>query len=75
MEAEEAAAAAEAEAKEIEKEEETDVKEIDWDLGLKSGSDDAIKFAEDIVQTNNPSNRRGQRKQSRRQNKPGKNKR
>ena len=75
LEAEEAAAAAEAEAKEIEKEEETDVKEIDWDLGLKSGSDDAIKFAEDIVQTNNPSNRRGQRKQSRRQNKPGKNKR
>ena len=61
----------------IENEQETDIKEkeIDWDLGLGSASDDSIRFAEDIVQTNNPSNKRGQKKQSRRQNRPGKNRR
>ena len=61
----------------IENEQKTDIKEeeIDWDLGLGSASDDSIRFAEDIVQTNNPSNKRGQKKQSRRQNRPGKNRR
>ena len=60
-----------------ENEQKTDIKEeeIDWDLGLGSASDDSIRFAEDIVQTNNPSNKRGQKKQSRRQNRPGKNRR
>ena len=71
LEAEEAKVAA------IENEQETDIKEeeIDWDLGLGADSEDSIRFAEDIVQTNNPSNKRGQKRQSRRQNKPGKNKR
>jgi len=61
----------------IENDQETDIKEeeIDWDLGLGADSEDSIRFAEDIVQNNNPSNKRGQKRQSRRQNKPGKNKR
>ena len=46
--------------------------DIDWDLGLGTESNDSIRFAEDIVQTKNQSSRRGQRKQSRRDNKPKK---